>query len=886
MEYQNLRGQRLRLEAELGNLSSQQGLEDMDEAAAVALDSGKEQHASGESLTDPIASLKDAREDSHLSGTSSSPRVTSITSAKSTGPSTITDGHGMELAPVSAPENEEKQSPLDSRSIRTGPQIMDRTSLNGLSRNSSVSANIQIRPLDSDNGNCGNMETFNINFGPSPTLDIPDLQTPDRRDDHTKPQIILPDIKIDEMDSSSTFPKRSDGNPPDKVDGNGPSSPTRFPLRTLKTSSQSDVAAGNESLGHGLGTESLRTLGDVGYNDTEAGPTLSILTFQSSSGSPSRDFTVSTPDTLLKSTHMSLERTLAPSSLVQAGAEVRRRCSEEAAIKPKASRQFTKESILKSISTIQRTYLPEPTIGTSIPRRFPRFSIGGHSKRSGTPSAVYAAATTGKSDYLVQLLEDNVKLVNTTTDQKCSNGLFQPRTPLMCAAIGGHLDCIEVLISFGADARISDKQGKTALHLAVEAGQLGAVTSLLRHAVDARNTRPRPPSTNDASDIRGSKLPPTASKREISETKRTSLSTRPSLEAADSLGRTPLHYAVIEKSDTIVAALVESGAVIDALDANKETPLVWAVKLNDPSSIFTLMAAGANVKHRDINGESVLFHAARCGHLNIIEMLSPQQDDLESKNNSGERPLHLACILDRKEVVAALLEKGIDVNTWTEPSASKKKMPFPKPGRGQKKELSLPLPCTPLHLACINGHYDSSLVLINHGAWVNATLENTRTPLMLAVDSGNVQLVSLLLANGAKVNATTSKDCLTALHLACRNGSLDITKMLVSHGANTLAFTRGSNPETPPYYALSSRNNVMPVEERAAVDYVIEINRAHFRRRVRGTTGPSTLPGDEASYSSGYGLPPSIDDSLAGLQPPPPTYSQATYNTANMSQYR
>lgn len=889
MKYESPREQHLRAKAKSGQLNRQQGLEKMEVAPAPAPNFRNEQHASEEPLTDPTSRLKDAGEDSHFSGTSSRARVPSIKSAKPTVPSILMERQGIEMASVSAQEKGEKQLPFDLRSISTGE--LDGTSHNDLPGNSTASVNIKITPFGSDKGNYENAEAFNINFGPSPSLDIPDLQSSNPTDDGGKPRMILPNIKIEDIDNSSSSHGLSDGNPPEKLGRNVPSSPTRPPPPIPITASKPNAAAGQDSLGRDMGSQSLRTPGSVGDDDTEAGTTLPVLSSQSSSGSLSGYFAASTPDTLLPSTHMSLEPTLAPSNLEQVGVDIRRRRSEEAAIKPtaikpKASRQFTKEAIFKSISAIQRTYLPEPTKGIPGPRKFPRFSIGGHSKQSGTPSAVYAAAATGNSEYLVQLLKDNAKLVNTTTDQKCSNGLFQPRTPLMCAAIGGHLDCIDVLRSFGADARISDKQGKTALHLAVEAGQLGAVTSLLRPALNVGISRPRPLSTNDASDIGGSKALPTISKRAISEAKRTPINTRASLEAADSSGRTPLHCAVIERSDTIVSALVANGAVIDALDANKETPLVWAVKLNDPSSIFTLTEAGANVKHRDINGESVLFHAARLGHLNIIEMLSPQQADLESRNSSGERPLHVACTHDRNDVVTALLEKGIDVNSWTEPSASKQKMSIPRPARGQKRELSLPLPCTPLHLACVNGHYDSSLILITHGAWVNATLEDTRTPLMLAVDSGNAQLVSLLLAHGAKVNATTSKECLTALHLACRNGNLDITKMLVNHGANTFALTRGSNPETPPFHALSSHNNFLPMGQRAAVNYVIEINRAHARQRAGGSSGPSRLPDDEASYSSGYGVPPSTGDFHAGLQPPPPTYAQSTSNSANKSQFK
>lgn len=308
-------------------------------------------------------------------------------------------------------------------------------------------------------------------------------------------------------------------------------------------------------------------------------------------------------------------------------------------MKPRASRQLTKEAIFKSISAIQRTYLSEPTSGTSAPRKvsklslMARSSIGGLLKQTERSSAVYAAAATGNSEQLVQLLEANPKLINTTTFHICASGVVEPRTPLMCAVVGGHLDCVDILRSFGADTRISDKQGKTALHLAVEAGQLGAVTSLLQPAFDGEASGPRLLSTNGIAELDGSNPLPRTTERRVPVIKRASAEARADVEATDHLGRTPLHYAVLEGKETIVAALVANGAVVDALDTNKETPLILSVKQNDANIMFTLMAAGANIKHRDIKGDTLLSHAARRGRLNIIEMMSTQQAELELKNH-------------------------------------------------------------------------------------------------------------------------------------------------------------------------------------------------------------------------------------------------------------
>lgn len=929
VEYENIREERHRFEADLGKSNYQQVYEEkewhkvasatrsrdfgvtaqpdpnVEAATETPSFSGSGQHASRVPITKPTSGLVNTLEDLRLydssSSSSSSPEVASVatslaasaSSARMAAPSNPAENEDNEPKPQSTQDIQEKELPAVPHLAGTSKQIIHRGSCNGLSKKSTISASTEREPPKPGHGRNKDNETFNINFGPSPSLDIGDLQPVNQTDKVGSTQMMPPDIRIDDTDEASISYRRADGSPPENLAKAGLPPPRRPPPSIPIFTSKPHVAVDSGNLNLESRVQNPREVGSFSDDDTEAGTTLSVPSPQSPSGALSRDTAASTPDALVPSTVESLGPRRSSSSLVQAGGSVRPAHLDPAVIKAEASRRFTKEAVSRSISALQRAYLSETSSSTSKPRKFPRLSssmaklsLSGHSKQSERSSAVYAAAATGNSANLMQLLKDNPKLVNTTTPQICSSGLVQPRTPLMCAAIGGHLDCIDVLRSFGADAEVSDKEGKTALHLAIEIGQLGAVTSLLRASMDARASGSRPPSTNETFDTDGPKLRQTTFQRGTPKTKLISINATASTEAKDNVGRTPLHYAVIEKKGNIITALIANGAVIDALDANKETPLTWAVKINDPNAVLTLLAAGADVKHRDLKGDSLLLHASRLGHLDMIELLSAHQVDLEARNNIGERPLHMACLHDRKTVVHALLGKGVEVNSWTEPPVSKPKMSFPRPARGQKRKLSLPIPGLAIHLACLHGNYDSCLVLIKHGAWVNATLEDTRTPLMLAVDSGNQDLVSLLLANGAKVNAATSKECLTALHFSVRNGDLETTKMLINHGANISAVARGAHPGIPPYHAFSTYGDNMPRELRPAADYVLGLNRGRMRLRVRDTTGSSRLPGDEESYSSGYGLSPMNDGFAAGHQQPPPSYSQAINTPANNSQYR
>ena len=55
------------------------------------------------------------------------------------------------------------------------------------------------------------------------------------------------------------------------------------------------------------------------------------------------------------------------------------------------------------------------------------------------------------------------------------------RTPLHDACIGGHVDCVALLLDVMENVELSDKNGQTAAHLAAFNGEAGALKLLLEH---------------------------------------------------------------------------------------------------------------------------------------------------------------------------------------------------------------------------------------------------------------------------------------------------------------------------------------------------------------------------------------------------------------------
>ncbi|XP_060563845.1 M-phase phosphoprotein 8-like isoform X2 [Ruditapes philippinarum] len=90
---------------------------------------------------------------------------------------------------------------------------------------------------------------------------------------------------------------------------------------------------------------------------------------------------------------------------------------------------------------------------------------------------------------------------------------------------------------------------------------------------------------------------------------------------------------------------------------------------------------------------------------------------------------------------------------------------------------------TLLMWAVHHGHDDISDLLIEHGADINAQMNNGMSPLMIACHSAEISTVNLLLELGAKVNLE-SKDRKTALIYAAKRGHNQILWLLLECGAN------------------------------------------------------------------------------------------------------
>ncbi|XP_067653301.1 ankyrin repeat domain-containing protein 50-like [Haliotis asinina] len=333
----------------------------------------------------------------------------------------------------------------------------------------------------------------------------------------------------------------------------------------------------------------------------------------------------------------------------------------------------------------------------------------------------------------------------------------------MWAAIGGHREVFELLVSKGAKVLHKDRFGINIL----QAACLGGNVELVKYVLSQINfsigiTMPcwKTPlmlaAENGHNDV-----------VEFLVEKGADLSLK--VKTGDNV----LHLACYGGQLDVVKYLLSLNSInINRRGWKKMTPIMVAANQGYKEVVELLVKRGADLSLRAQMG-NILHTACSRGHFDVVKyLLSLNSVDIDSRGWNERTPVMVAAFKGRKKVVELLVKHGADLSLST----------------ATNNEI--------LHLSCIQGEFDVVKYLLSLNYFdVNCRGWNMMTPVMLAAYHGHKQVMELLVKHGADLSLTVETGN-NILHLACGKGKFDVVKYLLS--LNLLDInSRGNKQMTP-----------------------------------------------------------------------------------------
>ena len=393
-------------------------------------------------------------------------------------------------------------------------------------------------------------------------------------------------------------------------------------------------------------------------------------------------------------------------------------------------------------------------------------------------TSLYAALFGNCSKPIVQAIIDHGAVVNAANKHN--------ETPLMIAFGRGKIDFINVLLRAGANPNNIDAVGNACLHHAVGGDcSKEVLQAIINHGADV-NTQNKDNVTALMITCRKGNM----------DAINALLKAGADPSIIDANGASCLHHASDgDCRKEVLQTLIDCGVDVNIKSKKNETVLMIACQKGNTDAIDALLNAGADPKSIDANGASCLHYASDgdC-RKEVLQKLIDCGADVNIKSKENRTALMIACLNGNIDAINVLLNAKADTNIfdsngntwlhWAIFGDCSKEVLQAIINRGANVNATGKDNPTALMGACQRGNIDAIDILLHAGADPNFVAADGRTLLHHAVEGDHSkEVLQVLISHRADVNAS-SKNCGTALMLACFKSNIDAINVLLSAGAN------------------------------------------------------------------------------------------------------
>ncbi len=246
-----------------------------------------------------------------------------------------------------------------------------------------------------------------------------------------------------------------------------------------------------------------------------------------------------------------------------------------------------------------------------------------NNKDSSGNTPLHYAVESANFDIVKYLIEKGAKV-----DNKNAWGI----TPLEYAIKTSNLDIIKYLVEKGANVNNKNAFGETVFYYAVQEANLEIIKYLTEKGANINEKNKD-----------GFPFLTIALKNKKIDLVKCLVENGIDINISDKYDRTPLHFAIINKSDEIdldlIKYLIGKGAIINKKGNEGKSVLMIAIEKNFFDLAKFLVEKGADVNETDQYGNTSLYYAVESADIDMIKYLVENKANVSYKNNSGDNIL-------------------------------------------------------------------------------------------------------------------------------------------------------------------------------------------------------------------------------------------------------